>query len=84
MAVVGVGVVCGWLLTGQASDGLIPIFVAHSAVCTGALKNSAGLMETVPVAVGWLLLVRPVSVPSSSLSSVCRSMSVKPVNMALE
>ena len=80
VAVAGVGVGCGLLLTGQARAGVMPIFVRHSEVCTGALKKVAGLTETVPVGTVALLL-SPVSVPSSSLSSVWRSISVKPVNM---
>jgi len=43
-----VGVGCGALLIGQASFGEMPIFERHSAVCTGALKKSAGLTEIVP------------------------------------
>jgi hypothetical protein len=83
MAVAGVGRGCGWLFTGQARDGLTPMSERHCEVCTGAVKNVAGLTETVPVT-GDELLVRPVSVPSSSVSSVCRSMSVKLLNIAEE
>jgi hypothetical protein len=46
---------------------------AHSTVSTGALKKGSRFTETV--------LTYPVSEPSSSLSSVCRSMSVKLSNI---
>jgi hypothetical protein len=48
---------------------------AHSMVCTGALKKESSLTE--------MVLTSPVSDPSSSFSTVWRSMAVKLSNIAL-
>jgi hypothetical protein len=70
--VIGVGVFLG----GRARAAVTPRFDRHSGVSTGALKKSAGFTEIVPEAGDFWLFVKPVSVPSSSLSSVCLSISV--------
>ena len=81
----GVGVFGRTLFTGQAKSPVTPMFDRHSAVSTGALKNSTGLTEIVsfstslstPLTLTFETPRSPVRVPSSSLSSVCRSMSLK-------
>ncbi len=59
--------------------------LAHSSGFSGVLKYEPLVMEIVGPVEGLfsvLLEVSPVRLPSLSVSSVCRSMSVKPFSMA--